>query len=227
MSAYELDTTAAKQADSGGRISESGKYIGQFTKAKKVTSTKGTQGIEFSFKADNGQTADYLTIWTINKDGDQIFGYKQLMALMTCIKARKIDTKKANVEEYDSASNGMVAREVEVFPALMDKDIGILLQMEEYEKKDCSVGEKAAFASFFDAKTEQVAIEILDKKDAEILARQVSALQPIKKLKGQRSAPASNHGDPAHYTSGGQRFADMDDDIPFANPYRGKYSYLI
>lgn len=195
MSAYTLDTDAAKQADSGsGRINETGKYVGMFTKTKKVSSKQGTQGIEFSFEANNGQTADYLTVWTINNEGKQIYGYKQLMALMTCLKVRSIDAKAGEVEEYDSTAKQMVKHQAEIYPALMNKPIGVLLQMEEYEKKDGSFGEKASFAGFFDPQTEQVAIEILEKSEARILEKLVGQLVPVKKLKGSRpaSAPAAN-----------------------------------
>lgn len=210
MSAYTLDTEAAKQADSGsGRINETGKYIGKFTKAKKVISTKGTQGIEFSFESDTGRTADYLTVWTINTDGDQIFGYKQLMALMTCLKVRSIDEKSGVVEEYDRDSNSMVKHNADLYPDLMNKPIGILLQMEEYEKKNNGgIAEKASFAGFFDAQTELVAAEILNKESkAVILEKLVAQLQPVKKLKGSRPSSSSNPT-----SSGGPAF----DDIPFA-----------
>lgn len=192
MSAYTLDTDAAKQADNGGaRITETGKYIGQFTKAKKVISKQGTEGIEFSFESDNGQSADYLTVWTINKSGEHIYGFKQLMALMTCLKVRNIEAKPGKVEEYDSVAKQVVTNDAEIFPALMKKSVGVLLQMEEYEKKDQSIGVKPSFAGFFDATTEQTAAEILDKREAEALAKMVANLVPVKKLKGSRgSAPA-------------------------------------
>jgi hypothetical protein len=209
MSEYNLDADAAKQADTGGgRITETGKYVGQFTVAKKVLSKKGTQGIEFSFESNAGQSADYLSMWTINQDGDHIFGFKQLMALMTCLRVRGIDTSMATVEEYDRDTNGKVKRQLEVYKDLMHKPIGILLQMEEYEKKDGSAGAKPVFAGFFDPKTEQVATEILDKLDPRILEKQVSQLTPLRRLKGARSAAAA--GQPA--LAG----ASFDDDIPFA-----------
>lgn len=210
MSAYTLDTDAAKQADTGnGRISETGKYVGMFTKAKKVTSTQGTEGIEFSFEANNGQSADYLTTWTVNKEGKQIYGFKQLMALMTCLKVRTIEPKAGEVEEYDSTAKQMVKHKAEIYPALMNKPVGVLLQMEEYEKKDKSIGTKASFAGFFDPQTEQVAIEILEKSEARVLEKLVSQLVPIKKLKGSRPATASH--DSESY-GGGPAF---DDSIPF------------
>lgn len=208
MSAYSLDTTAARQADVSGRIDESGKYIGQFTKAKKVSSNKGTEGIEFSFESNNGQSADYLTLWTVNKEGKQIYGFKQLMALMTCLKARNIESKDGEVEEYDSVAKQVVRRKVEIYPGLMDKEIGILIQMEEYEKKDGSIGTKASFAGFFDSKTEQTAAEILDKQNANALEKMIGNLIPVKKLKSSRPSFDSmpNYSTPDRF---------IDDDIPF------------
>ena len=195
MSEYNLDTEAAKQADTGGgRITESGKYVGTFTKAKKVLSKKGTQGIEFSFTSNGGQSADYLSVWTLNADGDQIYGFKQLMAIMTCLRVKRIDTRHAKVQEYDKNSGGMVDAEIEAYPDLEGKPIGILLQMEEYEKKDGSVGEKPSFAGFFDPKSEQVATEILEKGEPKLLAKLTGQLTPVKKLKGARPAVQGYQG---------------------------------
>jgi hypothetical protein len=192
MSDYTFDAEAAKQADSGnGRINETGKYIGVFTVAKKVTSQKGTNGIEFSFKSENGKNADYLTMWTVNAAGEQIYGYKQLMSLMRCIRAKELTAQKAEIEEYDKTANGMVTRTADVYQALMNKPIGVLLQMEEYAKKDGSIGEKPSFAGFFDAKTGQVAIELIENSDAKILEKMEAQLVPIKKLKGARPTSQS------------------------------------
>lgn len=215
MSAYTLDTEAAKQADNGGaRINETGKYIGQFTKAKKVVSNQGTEGIEFSFESTTGQSADYLSVWTINKDGKQIYGFKQLMALMTCLKVREIDSKQGDVEEYDTVAKQVVKRKAEIYPALMNKFIGVLLQMEEYEKKDGTTAERPVFAGFFDPQTEQTAAEILEKREPETLAKMVANLVPVKKLKGARTTPAVSES----YGSG----STFDDDIPFLPAAFGK-----
>jgi hypothetical protein len=210
MSEYNLDTEAAKQADTGGgRITETGKYVGQFTVAKKVISKKGTQGIEFSFASDNGQSADYLSMWTVNQAGEHIFGFKQLMALMTCLRVRGIDSSQGTIEEYDRDAGAVIKKSAEVYKDLMHKPIGILLQMEEYEKKDGSIGEKASFAGFFDPKTEQVAAEILDKSEARVLEKLVGQLTPVRKLKGSRGAA------PASYSNSMPPSAFDDDSIPF------------
>ena len=89
MTTYALDAELARQADQPKtRIDASGEYIGTFTKAEKVISNGGTEGIDFSFESDDGATADYLTLWTIKADTSKTFGYGLLMALMTCLKVR-------------------------------------------------------------------------------------------------------------------------------------------
>ncbi|PUA19615.1 hypothetical protein [Glaciimonas sp. PCH181] len=209
MSEYNLDPSAAKQADTGGgRITQSGKYIGIFTKAKKVLSQKGTKGIEFTFASNGGQTADYLSVWTLNRDGEQIYGYKQLMAMMTCLRVKGIDATPATIEEYDSATSSMQSHNVEVFLSLQNKPIGVLLQMEEYAKKDGSVAEKASFAGFFDAESEQVATEILEKNDPTILQKLVGQLTTMRKLKTSAR--------PVQGYQGGTGAPDnFDDSVPF------------
>lgn len=210
MNEYTLDTDAAKQADTGGgRITETGKYIGQFKVAKKVTSKKGTQGIEFSFEAANGQSADYLSMWTVNQAGEHIYGFKQLMALMTCLKVRGMSASMATIEEYDRDAGAVVKKQAEVYKELMNKPVGILLQMEEYEKKDGTIAEKPSFAGFFDANTEQVATEILEKSEPRILDKLVSQLTPVRKLKGSSSAAPTSYSSsmpPSHFD---------DPEIPF------------
>lgn len=210
MTTYTLDIDAAKQADTGsGRINETGKYTGVFTKAKKVESTKGTQGIELSFQADNGQSADYLTLWTINGEGKQIYGFKQLQALMTCLKLRNIESKVGLVDEYDRDAREVIQVEAEIFPGLMNAPIGLLIQMEEYQKKSGEIAQKPSIAGFFDAQTEQVAVEILEKRSPEVLTKLIGQLVEVRKLKGaSQSSPASH----APQSAG---FSGMDDDIPF------------
>ena len=61
----KLNAQLAQDADNiTSSISELGKYIGTITRAEKLVSEqKGTQGLGLSFKADNGQSADYLDLY--------------------------------------------------------------------------------------------------------------------------------------------------------------------
>jgi len=134
---YTLNTEAAKQADNiNSRIDSKGKYLGTFARAEAITSAKGSSGVDFSFKSDTGATADYLTIWTHNGEGKELYGFKLLMAIMTCLRVKQISEKDGEVEKYDPTMKQRVKVMAPLFPDLMNKPVGLLLAMEEYQKKD-------------------------------------------------------------------------------------------
>lgn len=208
---YTLDTAAAKKADSFfAKIEHKGKYFGEFTRAEKVTSTKGTAGVDFSFKSDNGETADYLTIWTHNKDGKQLQGFNVLMAIMTCLRVKQLQAQNGEVEKYDNDQKKRVKVSVPLFKELMSKPIGLLLSMEEYAKNAGGTAWKPVISAPFD-KDEFTASEILSQaKQPETLARMVQALKD-RPLKG--GAPAASSV-PSNYDGSGS-FDDLPDDLPF------------
>ena len=210
MSNYSIDANAARAADQiNSRINETGKYIGVLTRAEEIKSTKGTVGVEFSFKADSGQTADFLSCWTRNTDGKELYGFKQLMAIMACCKVRGITAAQGQVEKYDKASGGMAKMQATIYPELTGKRIGLLLQVEEYAKSDGSVGEKMAIAGAFEADTEFTASEIIDKATKpEKLSRMVAA------LRDRRLPNGSPMTTPIASAQSGTS-ADTNDDIPF------------
>lgn len=158
MRSYTLDTNAARQANANSYIDTTGKYKGVFTRAEAITSKKGTEGIEFTFKSDEKQTADFLTLWTYNKDGQELYGLKVLNALMTCMSVRELQPSQGQVPKWDGGT-----RNATVFAALMNKPVGVLLQKEEYEKDDGSIGYKFNIFAPFHAQSEMTAKEILDK----------------------------------------------------------------
>ena len=205
---YALDTTAAKKADqTGSRINELGKYVGQFKQAEDITASTGTKGIALRFEA-NGQTAD-LSIYTQRSNGEQIMGYQTLMAIMTCLQLRNIAPKPGMVKHWDNDTRQEVDKQAQVFPELCGKDIGLLLETEDYTKKDGGVGTRMVIAGIFQAKTELTASEILDRKTTpEHLAKMVARLRH-RPAKGA-ATPARRESSSAH--SG---FDAMDEEIPF------------
>ena len=203
---YQLDIQAARQADLTGRITDTGAYVGVFTKAKEVVSTKGTKGIEFTFKDEFGNTADFLSLWTIKESGEQIFGYRHLMSLMTCLKLKSIVSERGQVEEYDTLARQVVKATAAIYPDLMHKKIGVLLQSEEYRAKSGEVKRRVTIAGFFDAHTRLVAREILEKKTLpELLQKRIDQMPPVKKLLADDRS-SSGRSDTANID---------DDDIPF------------
>lgn len=212
MRSYSLDPTAAQQAGVSNRITETGRYTGRFTRAESVLSRQQSEGVEFTFESDDGQTADFLTCWTYNAEGKELYGYKVLMAVMTCLRVKQLAPRAMMFQRHDGPhkANG--------FPDLMGKPIGLLLQREEYEKQNGDIGYKFNIALPFEPSTGLTAGEILSKATAPGGVDKALAGLRDKPLKG-RSAPSSyaSSGHPANRTpgSGGSGLADMDDDIPF------------
>ncbi|MDR0480874.1 MAG: hypothetical protein LBG66_03195 [Gallionellaceae bacterium] len=208
---YTLDTDAAKAADNiSARIEEKGSYLGKFTRAEAVTSKNGAEGIDFSFVTADGMTANYLTVWTYGRDGAEIHGYKLLMAIMTCLRVKTLQSRTGTTEKYNADIQRVEKVEAQLFPELMDKPIGLLLHMEEYEKTKGGTAWKPAISMPYD-KDGFTASEILSQaKVPATLEKAVKALRdrPLK------SAPASSAGQPEQQY-GGSAFADLSEDIPF------------
>lgn len=207
---YTLDPNAAKKADSiNNRIDSLGKYLGMLTRAEPIVSKKGSKGVDMSFKSDNGASADYLTIWTHNSEGKQLQGFNVLMAIMTCLRVKELKAEQGEVEKYDHNDKKRVKVIVPLFKSLMNKPVGLLLHMEEYEKKDHSTSWKPAISAPFD-KDGFTASEILTKaQKAETLDKMLASLRD-RPLKASASAPRAS----SEPVSAGP-FDDMDDDIPF------------
>lgn len=215
---YQLDVQAARHADTAGAtIKEIGKYVGEFVQAKDVVTKKGGRGIEFIFRSQGGQKAN-LAIYTTGANGDRYQGYDALMAIMTCMLLRSIQPQPGKVTRYDYEAKKEVQEDGTLFPDL-HKPIGVLLETEDYEKQDGSVGTRMVLKNVFQPSTELTASEILDKKTQPVaLAKMVEGLRH-RPLKGARPAPAPRGDDGAGSPPAGRPassgFDDMSDDIPW------------
>lgn len=218
---YTLDVTAAKQADQTGKfIKETGKYKGRFTKAEALSATTGTKGIAFTFESDDKQTVNF-SIYTMKADGEKLFSYQTLMAIMACMKLRNIsDPVTGTATRYDFDTKQEVQYQAPLLLDLMNKPIGVILQLCEYEKQKDRVptgeyGWKIEIQGAFEAATELTASEILSgKTKPELLAGMVAHLtdRPLKNKKNTKPAATSNGGPSSN----------MDDDIPFLPAAFGK-----
>lgn len=205
---FKLDTKAAQEADSGGgRISEIGKYVGRFMLAEYTTASTGTTGVLYQFETDNGQYTRLQT-YVEKQDGTQLGGYKLLMAIMTCLRIKELPeptpTKaKKRIEGQDKEVT------IQNFRDLCGKQIGLLLETEDYEKQDGSTGTSMVIAGVFDPASELVATEILKKETMPVLLQKMVERLRHRPLKNKQAAK-QQHSAP---TSSG--FNDDDDGIPF------------
>lgn len=214
---YTLDASAAKQADNiGAYINETGKYVGTFVRAEKLVSANaGTHGIGFTFKNDGGQSTRF-DIWTMRANGEKLSGMNQVNAMMACLQTRQLTEVARKVMKWDWDANKEVLMDATVFPELMDKRIGLLLRSEEYEKMQNGAptgetGWRMGLFACFQADTELMASEILDRKTSPEQLTKVVAMLADKPLKRRASGHASTSGQ----APAGRPAIDMDDDIPF------------
>ncbi|KDB58482.1 hypothetical protein [Bordetella bronchiseptica] len=187
MRKYDFDEDSARQAGASSFIDATGKYKGTFTMAKQVISQKGTEGVEFSFEADDGRTANYLQLWTFDVNGKPLYGKKVLDALMCCARVKTLTSKEGTVEGKDGPEKAVI------FPGLHGRSIGLLLQREEYQKSNGTLGYKFSIYAPFHAETELMAVELLDGKTTpEMLPKVLDGLQD-KPLQSRPRTPSTNH----------------------------------
>lgn len=209
---YTLDTKQAKAADSiSSSIRETGKYIGTITRAEAITSTKGTKGIGFSFKADDGSIADYLDLYTHRSDGETLSSLKTVNAILAVLKLRGISEGPIQFEKWDKQSKSRVKTTGPGYPELMGKRIGFLLRKELETDDQGQDRERIAIFAVFQADTELTATEVLDQKTKpERLEKMLDALmaKPVyDKRKGASQTARSSQSASEDWT--------QDNDIPF------------
>lgn len=208
-----LNTNEARQADRvNSAIKETGKYVGVITRAEKLLSKQNTQGVGISFKSDDGATANYLDLYTVNGKGENLPSNQTVNAILCCTKTKEAAEGKIDVEKWDSESKQTYKAKVDGYPVLMGKRIGLLLQRElsNNPKNPEKHNDRVVIVGVFEADTEFTASEILDKATKpEKLAKMVQALKPVNDRRTNQ--PAHSHSAPQATGD----FDDFDNDLPF------------
>jgi single-stranded DNA-binding protein len=213
---YRLDTAAAKQADTVfSSIREAGKYVGTITRAEALTSQTGTKGLGLSIRTADGQSADYLDIYTHKSNGEALSGAKTVSAILACLKLREISEGDIKAEKWSKQAGKREQVVVPGYPDLMGKRLGFLLQQElGTNSRNGEDTERMTVFAVFSAETELTASEILEgKANPERLSKLVDALtaRPVRDNRektGRRPAASNGGAAPAG-------FDPADDDIPF------------
>lgn len=196
MTKFERDDAliAASDSNAGAPIETSGAYVGVFTQAKQRVAKTGTKGIEFSFESTEGGTARYLTLWVERANGERIpYSYGLLSGLMACLDLHQIESVAVVSDEWDNSVGARVPTNIDSYPELVNRQVGVLLQREEQEWEG-RTRVSMRIVDFFNPASRQTPPEIIAGTGAQgQLDRLVGGL----KDKIQRAAPppitAGNH----------------------------------
>lgn len=209
----KLDSNLAKSADNiAAGIKESGKYIGTITRAEFLHARTGTKGLGLSFKTDSGLTADYLDLYHTKHDGEALSSLKTVNAILCCAKVSDAKVRKIKVEKWNNEAKARESVEVDGYPDLMGKRIGLLLQKVMETDDNGKDRERLQIFAVFNADTELTASEMYAKKSTpERLGSMLDALlaRPFVDKRKKRNGSSGS-------SAGPDRFDDMpDDDCPF------------
>lgn len=161
---YDYDEEAASHADDfANRIDEGGLYIGKFKRADALETDKGTKGIYFELEVPGGGTTAF-PLYTEKEDGTRIFGFNKVQALMTIFGLKRLSTKPGMVSVFDPEEGKRVEQEGEIYPDLLDKDIGCALEKELYTNNSGKDSYRMNLATFFHPTTKLTASEIRERK---------------------------------------------------------------
>lgn len=196
---FGFNAESAKQADSSARIEEPGKYVGVIKHMEFITANSGTTGFEIEFETDNKESASF-SIWTEKSDGTGLSGVHKINALLACAGVRGLTPTNGQLEKYDFDLKERVTKNCIVAPEIAGKRIGLLLQRENYQNNSGDWKFQMNFFSCFQAQSELMAKEVLDRKTTpEALPKSLASLMsnPITTRK-----PKNNNGSYQQNNSG-------------------------
>lgn len=159
---YDFSEEDASKADNvASRIDQGGAYVGRFKSVNAMKSSKGTQGVHFEFESPGGGSASF-DLWTRKEDGTTVFGVNQLSAVQSVLGLRGLNSTTGRYEAFVDGKRQEVMGQV--FPDLMNKDIGLVLQKELYTKGDGKEGFRMNLFGVFHPVSKLTASEIKEKK---------------------------------------------------------------
>jgi len=216
---FALDRNAACAADNKSAfIDEAGKYIGAFTRAELVKGQTGSVGLGLTYKAENGGEAQFYINTSYLKDGQMQQnngGVQTVSAILACLRLNTSgDPSAVTVEKWNPDTKQREQTQIQGFPSLMNKPIGLLIQMEIEKNSEKGLPRPTIYAPF-SAESEKTASEILGKVAAPTKLEkmvQVVMAKPLvdRRPKGQAASAGSHSG-------GHDQSAPPEDwdDIPF------------
>jgi hypothetical protein len=213
--ALTLRSDDARKADNFSSVlKETGKYVGVITRAEKLLSERNTEGVGFSFKSDDGASANYLDVYTVKSDGSQLRGHSIVQAILCCTRTKSADEGQITFQRWDSSTRSMVQATANGYPALMGKRIGLVLQKELATHSITGEDtERLNIVAVFEANTGLTASEILDQKTKPEKLENIVQMVMRNPIRDTRKRGASRSSD--HPNAPGNNSAPFDDDLPF------------
>lgn len=210
-----LNANDAKKADNfASVIRESGKYVGVITRAEKLNSKRGVEGVGFSFRTDDNASANYLDVYTIKPDGEKLRGYNIVQAVLCCARVKVANDGRINFERWDNNERRMVSTSAPGYPDLMGKRIGFVLQRELGTNQNTGEDtDRLNIMAVFEADTGLMASEILESKTKSERLDSVLKIIAANPVRDTRKAHGTVRA--ASQSSSASAGVDFDDDIPF------------
>lgn len=162
---YVYNEEQAVTADKAANVlNEGGGYVGVFKKAHAITASTGTQGIEFEFDSPGNGVANF-TLYTQQEDGTPAFGSAFVSAIMYLMGGMKgLKSEVGEIEVYDAEAKARVKVQGETFPALCNKQIGVVLQKELYTNKQNNDAMRMSLIGLYQPETRLMMSELKENK---------------------------------------------------------------
>lgn len=154
---------AAKADDIANRIDTSGAYVGVLTRAEATESQGGTQGLVLELDAGSAGKCEF-TLWTRKEDGSSAFGMAFVQSIMMMMGLRGLRSVAGRVSRWDNDTNQRVEVDGEVFPDLLGKRIGLVLQKELTSKKSGGDSYRMNLYGVFHHESRLTASEMKERK---------------------------------------------------------------
>ena len=211
---FTLDTKAAK-AGSGGssRIDTTAKYKGTIKFAKYFQSQTNSKFVTIMFRSDDGQEAR-IQICTHGKAGQTTYGYKQIQAIMACLKTKTLTLGDETHDDYNHEAKEVQPTKLQVFKEMTGAKIGLALYRHDQTGTNGDYY-SMEIAAPFNYESEMTASEILDRKTTPEQLGKIVINMKDKDSRTQGGPAASDPYSAYAATTAMQMPDDLNSDIPF------------
>ncbi|HEM8528318.1 TPA: DUF669 domain-containing protein [Citrobacter koseri] len=188
---FTYNEESALSAGMGGFINENGAYIITIAEAElKQNTENNAQWIEFSGEADDGRKVQYLSVYSVKKDGtENTFGVNMINAIMGCAGVQSLTQKMVSASKF-------------IAPEFSGKRVGLVLQKVLRSKRDGSDTYGMEIRIPFIADTRQTLQERKDGMKPETVEKLAASL----KDRDNRNKGGAQQIDNGHYDYGNQDF---------------------